>query len=156
VAEPETDHPRVIAFPPLLFASTLVAGWLLHLAFPHRLLPPLLARLLGVALVVIAFMLGSSARRAIVRVGTNVDPREPTLAIVTDGPFRYTRNPLYLSLVLFCLGGTLLIDGVAPLVVLVPALLVLHFGIVLREERYLEDKFGDVYRAYRVVVRRDL
>jgi protein-S-isoprenylcysteine O-methyltransferase Ste14 len=91
-----------------------------------------------------------------VRAGTNVDPREPTTAIVTDGPFRYSRNPLYLSLVLFYLGGTLLIDGVAPLIVLVLVLLVLHFGIVRREEQYLEGKFGDVYRAYRARVRRYL
>src|SRR5262245_25480816 len=156
MAEPGTDHPRVIAFPPLLFASTLVAGWLLHWAFPHRLLPPLPARVLGAALVVTALLLAASARRAMVRAGTNVDPREPTTAIVTDGPFRVTRNPLYMSLVLFYLGGTLLIDDFAPLVLLAPVLLVLHFGIVRREEQYLEDKFGDVYRAYRARVRRYL
>jgi protein-S-isoprenylcysteine O-methyltransferase Ste14 len=156
VAEPGTDHPRVIAFPPLLFVSTLVAGWLLHLGFPQRLLSALPARVLGVALVVAAFLLAAWARRAMVRAGTNVDPREPTLAIVTEGPFRHSRNPLYLSLIVFYLGGVLLIDGLAPLLLIVPLLLVLHFGIVRREEQYLEGKFGDVYRAYRVRVRRYL
>ena|SRR5215831_11179956 len=156
MTEPAGDHPRVIAFPPLLFLSALVTGGLLHLAFPRTLLPPLVARLLGAALVVAALLLAGAARRAMVRAGTNVDPREPTTAIVSDGPFRFTRNPLYLSLVLLYLGGTLLIDGVAPLLVLAPVLIVLHVGIVRREERYLEDKFGDVYRAYRARVRRYL
>src|SRR5262245_56845507 len=128
MAEPGTDHPRVIAFPPILFASALVAGWLLHLVFPRRLMPALAARVLGVSLIAIAILVASSARRAMGRAGTNVDPREPTVAIVTDGPFGFTRNPLYLSLVLLYLGGTLLIDGVAPLLVLAPVLLVLHFG----------------------------
>jgi len=156
MSAPDADHPNVIAFPPLLFSATLVAGALLHLVFMRPLLPALPARIAGGVLAVACVLVARTARRAMKRAGTNVNPREPSLAIVSDGPFRVTRNPLYLCLIGFYLAGTLLVDGVAPLVLLPPLLGVLHYGIILREERYLEAKFGDAYRAYRVRVRRYL
>jgi protein-S-isoprenylcysteine O-methyltransferase Ste14 len=88
------------------------------------------------------------------RAGTNVSPRLPALAMVDSGPFRFTRNPLYVSLVGLYLGVTLLVDALWPLLFLIPAVLVTHYGIVLREERYLEARFADRYRAYRERVRR--
>lgn len=78
------------------------------------------------------------------RAGTNIRPDQPTLALVLDGPFRFTRNPLYIAAIGLCVGVALFVDGLAPFVVLVPVLAVLHWGIVLREERYLEAKFGDM------------
>jgi protein-S-isoprenylcysteine O-methyltransferase Ste14 len=88
------------------------------------------------------------------RAGTNVRPSEPALAIVTDGPFRFTRNPLYLALTACYIGITLLANAAWPLVVLPFALVVTHYGIVRREERYLEAKFGTTYVAYMTRVRR--
>ena len=88
------------------------------------------------------------------RAGTNIRPDQPTLAIVSDGPFRFTRNPLYLALTGLYLSVTLLVDALWPLLSLVPALAVLRWGVVAREERYLEVKFGEQYRAYKSRVRR--
>ena len=88
--------------------------------------------------------------------GTNVRPSLPATAIVTTGPFRFSRNPLYCSLTLLYLGLTAIFNTWWGLIVLVPLLLVMHFGVVLREERYLERKFGDTYRQYRMSVRRYL
>jgi protein-S-isoprenylcysteine O-methyltransferase Ste14 len=83
-----------------------------------------------------------------------VRPDQPTLAIVTDGPFRYSRNPLYLATTGLYLAIALLVDTVWPLVLLVPMLVVLDWGVVRREERYLEAIFGETYRVYRTQVRR--
>jgi len=88
------------------------------------------------------------------RAGTNVRPDQPSLHLVTDGPFRYSRNPLYLATLGLYGGVTLLVDAVWPALLLVPLLAVLRWGVIAREERYLEAKFGDEYRAYKARVRR--
>ena len=88
------------------------------------------------------------------RVGTNVLPTQPTLALALDGPYRFTRNPLYLAAIGVALGVSLWVDGLIPLLLLVPMILILRWGIVLREEQYLARKFGPEYEAYRSRVRR--
>jgi protein-S-isoprenylcysteine O-methyltransferase Ste14 len=85
-----------------------------------------------------------------------VNPLLPATTVVTRGPFRYSRNPLYLSLALLFLGVSFAMSTWWGVIVAVPVLLVMHYGVVLREERYLEEKFGDVYRQYRGRVRRYL
>jgi protein-S-isoprenylcysteine O-methyltransferase Ste14 len=88
------------------------------------------------------------------RAGTNVDPREPTTAIVTGGPYRFTRNPLYLSMTLVYAGITALANAL-PAALLLPAVLAfMRRGVIEREERYLERKFGDEYMDYKARVRR--
>jgi len=80
----------------------------------------------------------------------------PTTAIVKSGPFRFYHNPLYLALMLLYLGLTLAFNTWWGIVLLVPVLIIMHCGVVLREERYLEQKFGETYRQYRSKVRRYL
>jgi protein-S-isoprenylcysteine O-methyltransferase Ste14 len=111
-------------------------------------------RVVGGLLLVAAIGLAGWGRRTMESGGTNVDPRQPATAIVTGGPFRYSRNPLYVAITAFYLGVTLLANALWPLILLVPLLLVTQFGIVRREERYLEAKFGDTYLAYKRRVRR--
>lgn len=89
-----------------------------------------------------------------VKAGTNIRPDKPALAIVTAGPFRLTRNPMYLSLCLLQLGLGLLINGLIPLLLVIPLALTLHFGVILREERYLTAKFGETYTHFQSHVRR--
>ncbi len=88
------------------------------------------------------------------RAGTNIKPSLPTTAIVAAGPYRYTRNPMYLSLCLLYLALSLLINGALPVLFIVPLALTLHFGVIKREERYLAAKFGETYLAYQRSVRR--
>jgi protein-S-isoprenylcysteine O-methyltransferase Ste14 len=88
------------------------------------------------------------------RAGTNVRPDQPMLAIVTDGPFRFTRDPMYMATTGLYSAVTLLVNTLWPLVLLAPLLVLLDGGVVRREERYLEAKFGDPYRAYQARVRR--
>jgi protein-S-isoprenylcysteine O-methyltransferase Ste14 len=153
VAQP-SDSPDVVVFPPALFGGTLVVGLLLHWLRPVAVLPPLAARLLGVVLLALSYALARSAEAAFKRAGTNVRPDQPTLTIVTDGPFRFTRNPLYLATTGIYAAVALLFNALWPLLLLVPMLAFLDWGVIRREERYLEAKFGDSYREYRKRVRR--
>lgn len=150
------DAPGVIVPPPLLYAGTLLAGLLLQRLLPLTTpgLPRRPAQLAGAALLAAAGTLAFTAFRAMARARTEVNPYRPTTAIVTTGPFRFSRNPIYLSLTLLYLGVTLLFGALWPLLLLAPLLAVMHGGVIAREERYLDGKFGDEYRRFRARVRR--
>jgi len=149
------DSPGVIVFPPLLYVGTLLLGLGIHLLRPMHLASwALWVRIIGAVLVVASGALSRWASGTMRRAGTNVLPNKPTLNIVTDGPFRFSRNPLYVAGALLYLGLTLICNSAWPLVLFVPLLVVLDWGVVRREERYLEAKFGDPYRAYKARVRR--
>jgi protein-S-isoprenylcysteine O-methyltransferase Ste14 len=154
---PPRDSPGVVVLPPLLFGGALAAGLVLHWLAPLPLSDQsggMAARVAGVLLVIVATLLGRWGEVTMRRAGTNVRPDRPTLALVTGGPFRYSRNPLYVALTMLYVGVALLFGALWPLVLLVPVLGVLRWGIVAREERYLAAKFGDAYRAYVARVRR--
>jgi protein-S-isoprenylcysteine O-methyltransferase Ste14 len=85
---------------------------------------------------------------------TNVNPTRPVTAIVTEGPFRFTRNPLYLGFTLFYTGVTLLVNSLWMVLLLPFVLFLMTFSVIEREERYLERKFGEQYLAYKRRVRR--
>jgi protein-S-isoprenylcysteine O-methyltransferase Ste14 len=138
----------------LVFASTVGIGSLLHLALPVRLLAPLPSRIAGAAVLCVAAVFGLWAERMMKAARTAVRPDRPTTAIVVAGPYRFTRNPMYLSLCGSQVAIALLIDGLLPLLFVVPLALVLHFGVIPREERYLAAKFGETYLAFQRRVRR--
>jgi protein-S-isoprenylcysteine O-methyltransferase Ste14 len=121
---------------------------------PVHPLPVVPSRRVGVILLVASGLLARLAEAAMKRAGTNIRPDQPALAIVSNGPFRFSRNPLYLALTGLYLGIALLADALWPLLLLVPTLAVLQWGVIAREERYLEAKFGESYRAYKSRVRR--
>ena len=149
------DTPDIVVLPPVLVGSTLLVGIGLHyLVWPITLLPVVLARVLGVSVFIASGLLAHAAQRAMMRVGTNVLPTRPTLALAVDGPYRFTRNPLYLAAIGVALGISLWVDGVIPLLLLVPMIVILHWGVVTREEQYLARRFGSEYEAYRSRVRR--
>jgi protein-S-isoprenylcysteine O-methyltransferase Ste14 len=149
------DAPDILVLPPVLVGGTLLIGTALHYGlWPVEPLPIVLSRVLGVILFVASGVLAHLAHLAMKRVGTNVFPTQPTLALATDGPYHYSRNPLYIAAIGVYLGVALWVDSLVLLVLLVPMAVVLHFGIVLREERYLSAKFGQSYDAYRSAVRR--
>jgi len=79
---------------------------------------------------------------------------KPTTALVTEGPFRYSRNPIYVALTLLYVGVALLINALWILLLVVPALMALRYGVIAREEAYLTQKFGDAYHQYTTQVRR--
>src|SRR5688572_21223083 len=92
--------PDVIAFPPLIYAGPLALGLLLNALIPIRFLPASVTWLLGLPLIGGGLVVGAAAVRTMQRAGTNVNPNEPATALVTDGPFRFSRNPIYLAFTL--------------------------------------------------------
>jgi len=88
------------------------------------------------------------------RLGTNIPPSRPTTLIATTGPYRWTRNPMYLGMALVYAGIAVGFDGAIALALLPLVLIVIQKQVIAREERYLESKFGDDYRRYKAEVRR--
>jgi protein-S-isoprenylcysteine O-methyltransferase Ste14 len=153
------DRADFIIFPPVIPYSTLVVAGLLQWLEPLGLLVHLgmLLRIVAGAAVFAAGMaMMSAGHRAMSRHGTNVNPLRPTTALVTEGVFGYTRNPLYVGVSIALCGVALVFALDWVLVLIVPACVLLHFAVVRREERYLEQKFGDAYRLYRSRVPRYL
>ena len=144
----EKDNPGVIARPPLIYLGALALGLGLHAAAGVPILPGTVARVLGVVLIASAVAIVVAAFRAMARA------ERPTTAIVTDGPFRYTRNPIYVALTLFYLGIGMVLNALWVLLLIVPVIVVMQLGVIAREERYLERKFGDKYLRYKARVRR--
>jgi len=150
------DNPGVIAPPPLVYGGAFLIALFLHWMWPLPIFYQVSALWPGVALIVLGLGLAMWGGRTLQSAGTNVNPYRPSTAIVDSGPYRFTRNPLYVSLTVMYLGLTLAFDTWWGIVLLIPALLVMHLGVIRREELYLEKKFGDDYRRYRDKVRRYL
>jgi len=154
-AETETkDTAGIIAPPPLIYLSALAAGLLLDWRYPLAFLPGKLTLPAGALLIASGALCAVAAFAAMRRAGTAVNPYQPTTAIVTNGPYRYTRNPLYLALTLFYAGIASLANALWALALLPLALAIIHYGAIRREEKYLERKFGAEYVRYKNTVRR--
>jgi protein-S-isoprenylcysteine O-methyltransferase Ste14 len=154
VNEPARDTPGVIAFPPFIYAIPWIVGLGVHALFPVRLLAPGPARAAGTVLTALGIALAGWARWTMHLAGTDPNPGKPSAALALSGPYRVTRNPMYLSLAIFYVGLTLLVNTVWPLVLLPGVLMVMQRGVIEREERYLATRFGDAYRQYCARVRR--
>lgn len=150
------DNAGVIVLPPFLYGGAFLVMLLLRWPWPWPILGGRLALWPGLVLVALGITLAVAGRRALEAAGTNVNPGLPTTAIVTAGPYRYTRNPLYVALAMFFLGVALGFNTWWGVVLLAPVLSVMHWGVIRREERYLEGKFGEPYREYCSRVRRYL
>jgi protein-S-isoprenylcysteine O-methyltransferase Ste14 len=150
------DVAGVIALPPLIFLGFLAAAAVLDAVAPF----PVLAAhafpryLAGAALAAVGFVMIVMGTRRFQAAGTNVPPNLPTTALVVDGIYRRTRNPLYLGATLVYLGLGVGAGSLWAIGLVVPLLWVINTGVIAREERYLERKFGDAYRAYKARARR--
>ncbi|MDD3288178.1 MAG: isoprenylcysteine carboxylmethyltransferase family protein [Alphaproteobacteria bacterium] len=144
----------VIARPPVIFLSSLALGYVINIVAPMQFLPERIAIWLGITLIIVSSALAIWAGRMMWCHNTAINPCTPTTAIVSDGPFSFSRNPLYLSLSLFYLGIASLLNAFGMLVVFLFFVLIMQYGVIVREERYLEQKFGDTYLSYKNRVRR--
>jgi len=149
-----SDHAHVIAPPPLIAAAAALAGIGLRQLWPVPLWPWPHAAIPAGLCFAVALLLAGPAFARMLLARTAVIPHHATTALVTSGPFRFTRNPLYLSLGLLLAGLALAMNSLAIAVMIAPWAAVMRSGVIAREERYLEGKFGEEYRAYCRRVRR--
>ncbi|VAW10646.1 hypothetical protein MNBD_ALPHA09-1940 [hydrothermal vent metagenome] len=154
MADAKPDKPGVIAPPPLIFLAGILIGVAVDQFWSGSFWPGPMRHLIAVPLIlgglVAAFMVLLRFREA----GTNIEPYKPTTAIVTDGLFSWSRNPVYLAMVAVTIGVGLALDNFWVLAMLILVLPVMHHGVIIREERYLTDKFGGDYTRYKNTVRR--
>jgi protein-S-isoprenylcysteine O-methyltransferase Ste14 len=155
---PNKDGAKVRFPPPLVFLGVIVLGVIVqHKAMPLSLV---FARWLRLAAAVLILACGvslvASARILFKRTGQNPIPWKPTPELILQGPYRFTRNPMYVGVTLFVIGLGLAVNNLWISLFAAPALLVVHFIAVLPEERYLAAKFGESYRSFLAQVRRYL
>ncbi len=147
----------VIARPPLLYGGFLLAGLGLEWQWPleaFSALPRERSLLFGGSLIALGAGLLVAAFRRFKAVGTNIPTWQPTTALATDGIYRLSRNPIYVGLSLVYAGLAIAAGSFWPLLLLVPLLLIMRYGVIAREEAYLTRLFGDEYRNYQKRVRR--
>lgn len=148
------DTAGVIAPPPLIYLGALAIGFGVNAAIGKGSLPSAVRWPVGGASILAGVGLMGSFLEAFRRARTPVDPYTPTQAIATDGPYRLTRNPAYLGMALTYAGIALVSNAPSALVPLPVAIAVIDRGVIAREERYLERKFGSTYLDYKRRVRR--
>jgi len=150
----KVDNAGVKVPPPLIYLSAMIAGLILNYFFPTAFLPVSVSRIVGISSVALAVFILVSAFQKFRQAETNLEPWKPTTTIVSDGVFGFSRNPIYLAFTLFYLGITFLFNSLWLFALLVPVLLVMRYGVIAREERYLKNKFGAEYDDYKKRVRR--
>lgn len=150
----QRDTAGVVAPPPLIYAAGLSLGLVLGIVLPQLPIPAAAAAAGAGAVGVAGAALAVGFFRALRRAGTAVDPGRPTTALVTSGPYRFTRNPGYLAMTLAYVAAVLATGSLGALLMLVPTLAIVDCGVVRREEHYLAARFGAAYDDYRARVRR--
>ncbi len=150
----DRDNPGVVAPPPVIYLGFLVLGGALDYLWPVGLGAGAVGVAAGAALFAIGGVIAVTAIRQFRRAGTDFKTHRPSTAIVTGGLYRHSRNPIYIALALAYAGIAVAADGLWAMALLVPTLVVVHHGVIAREERYLEGKFGDEYLRYKASVRR--
>ncbi|HSP16410.1 MAG TPA: isoprenylcysteine carboxylmethyltransferase family protein [Thermoanaerobaculia bacterium] len=147
----KADSPGIYVPPPFIYVFFFIAGYLtrrwLPLTIPYH-------RPAGTVLVVLSLALGAWGIATLWLAGTGIVPHKPASTLVDAGPFRYSRNPLYVSLTLLYIGIALWIPAISALVVLPLVIAVIQFAVIRREEAYLTRRFGSDYEEYRRRVRR--
>lgn len=147
----ENDIAGVIARPPLIVAATLIAAFTLDYFYPQghmaRTASSLRYLASGIAILCAVLLLGAAAYE-MRKAKTNIPTWEPTLALVMEGVYARSRNPIYLAFIIFLIGAGMLLNSDWLFLLLVPFVLVIHYGVIRREERYLLARFGAPYADY--------
>ncbi|MCA9799078.1 MAG: isoprenylcysteine carboxylmethyltransferase family protein [Cyanobacteria bacterium HKST-UBA04] len=155
---PHTDSAGVTFPPPALYFWTLVISGAISAIYPLPLplpgIKPIMTMHFGVVLMLASVVLFSSAVGTFKRHDTPLPPWTSTRTLVHSGPYRFSRNPIYLAFTLFVLGFAGLIDSLWVAAAILPVVWIMSTQVIAKEERYLAQKFGSAYTAYTQRVRR--
>ncbi len=146
---PVRDNPGVIAPPPLIAVAILAFGYAAEWYWPTPPVPSLFRYGAGALFIATGAVLLASSLARFRAIGTNLETHKPTIALATDGPYRRSRNPIYMGLIFAYLGVAAAVGSLSMAALVVPFALILRFGVIAREEAYLAAKFGAAYDAYR-------
>lgn len=146
----ERDRPDIIVFPPFAFFLAVALTFVLRHWLPLGVLdvvPQEILLVVGIAIVAAGLWFNIAGVLAFRHGETNVNPRKPALTVVQSGPYRFSRNPMYLGIILIVAGLGIAVATLWGPIMAFPLWAILHWGVVLREERYLKSKFGDDYSS---------
>jgi protein-S-isoprenylcysteine O-methyltransferase Ste14 len=150
----EQDSPGIRVPPPLIYLLPLASGLLLDRRLHIPFLPRRVARIIGWPLVGGGVALAGWSFRTMRAAETTIRPDKPVSKLIQDGPFRYSRNPLYLSDAMLYAGIAVLRNSLWAILLLPLGVYVIQREVIGREERYLERTFGEEYLDYKARVRR--
>src|SRR5262249_22547234 len=155
-AEASRGNAGVIAPPPLIFLAFLALAAVLEALAPSptATLFPHARYVAGAVFFIIGVLIGIAGVRGLRAAATNISTDLPATALVVDGIYGRSRNPLYLAMTLIYIGLAIAAGSGWAIALLLPLLVLMHVGVIGREEGYLEQKFGDMYRQYKSRVRR--
>ena len=148
------DAARVIAPPPVIFVGALFVAWFTRSLISFKLFPKPYNISLGVGFILLGLLLAVVTSLTLLRAKTALNPYRTTTTVITSGPFRISRNPIYLGLTLAYLGIAFAFDLTTAIALLPVVIVVMNWGVISREEAYLEAKFGEEYLRYKENVRR--
>jgi protein-S-isoprenylcysteine O-methyltransferase Ste14 len=143
----------VLARPPVVYLVSILVGFGLNAIWPVKVLPHALEPM-GLVLVLLAIPLFALSVREFRRARTPIRTRKPVTAVIRTGPYRFSRNPIYLSFTLLQLGLGMWANSAWVVGMLIPTLVLMSYGVIAREERYMAQKFGEEYLRYTAAVRR--
>ncbi len=148
------DSPGVRIPPPIIVLGAFLIGWALQSLVPLPFLAPPVSVGVGIALGAAGALFIAAAIPTMLRGHGTLNTAAPSASLVTSGPYRLSRNPMYLGLVLLYAGVACAFAIVWALPLVIPVVLYIRFRVIAPEERYLDRAFGDAYRSYRTRVRR--
>ena len=150
----DSKGPGVRFPPPLVFVISLVLGGIVHSIWPVGLIESVLLRYLGVTLCVVALLGLLGIGLMFHRHKTSIEPWKPTSTVMSHGPYAYSRNPIYVGFCFVAIGVGLSQNSLWITLSFLPAAFIVFHTAIVREEKYLEKKFGEEYRRYKEKVRR--
>ena len=154
MTDTDDDKPNIPVPPPLVYVAWFLAGLAIDARFPAAFLPAGVQYAVGGLLVVVSFPIVVLAVRQFRRAGTKFDVRKPATALVTDGLYRYSRNPGYVAATILYVGAAIMVDSAWILGFVIAVIHWMNRRVIAREEAHLERRFGDAYRGYKATVRR--
>ena len=140
--------------PPVVYLGFIILGIGLQFRWPMGFLSDQIRFPLGLAVIGLSLLLFGWAVRTFLVSKTSLDHRKPTTALIWSGPLRYSRNPIYVSMTLLGLGLGALLDNLWIVLLMLPAVLVIRFFVIAKEETFLQAKFGEDFLRYKASVRR--
>ncbi len=150
----KADAPKVRIVPPLVYLAGLVLGHLANRWLPLEVVPVQTGWIAGGILFVLGLGLAASAIINFTRSGTTIRPDRASTALVIAGPYKFTRNPMYLGMAVAYLGLAIADRSLASLILLPVVLLIIRWAVIANEEAFLERRFGSTYTNYKTRVRR--
>jgi protein-S-isoprenylcysteine O-methyltransferase Ste14 len=154
LAPQDTHGPGIRLHPPIIYAISILSGIGLNNHWPQDMPYDINGYAWGGILIALAIAIAAWSLLHFHKAGTDVRPDKPDSSLITSGPFRFTRNPLYIVLTLTQITAALWLDNLWILLLVIPSVVVITFYAIAREERYLERLFGQDYLDYKKRVRR--